>query len=84
MACQPFDYICRAQAGEFGTTATSLTGGGTGANAMASPWVVVIVGVVILAIVLDEAPKIGGWLLLLLVLGLLLLSNNAKQILNNP
>lgn len=37
-------------------------------------------GVVLLAMLLEYEPKWGGWLLLLVVLGLLLLNRNARAI----
>jgi hypothetical protein len=66
MACAPYDYVCRAQAGElFGPT-------GTSENQPASPWWWIVIGVAMLAIIIDVQPKLGGWLLLLIVIGLAL------------
>src|SRR5262245_43550128 len=45
-------------------------GGTTSANSAASQWWKIIVGVFLLAIIIDLQPKVGGWLLLLIMIGL--------------
>jgi hypothetical protein len=66
MACAPYDYVCRIHAGELsGPT-------GTNENQLASPWWWIVIGVAMLAIIIDVQPKLGGWLLLLIVIGLAL------------
>lgn len=84
MACQPNDYICRAQSGEFGTSIgiPSLvngqvvwSGGGTSTTsggATATRWWYVAAGIVLIGALIQYAPKLGGWMLLLIVLGLAL------------
>lgn len=56
--------------------AAGLSGGANGSSTSlstpASTWWKVIFGVIILAVLIDLEPKLGGWLLLLIVLGLAL------------
>jgi hypothetical protein len=63
----PIDYVQLAEG--------RLGGSGAGtASQLASEWWKIVVGVIVIAVLIDVEPRLGGWLLLLIVLGLSLSS----------
>jgi hypothetical protein len=66
MPCLPNDYAC--------IIAERIGTGTNTADAPASNWWKIAIGVAVLAVLYDVQPKLGGWLLLLIVLGLALSS----------
>lgn len=76
MACLPNDYACRVKEAAAGLGIGQTSGD---ANATASEMWKIAVGVAVLAILIDVAPRLGGWLLLLIVIGLAL-SPRARSI----
>lgn len=73
--CHPTDYACRiANSGVTSGVSgiiQSVTGMGP-SDAVASEWWKIVAGVVIMAVLVDYSPRIGGWILLLVVIGLAL------------
>lgn len=75
--CHPTDYVCR-----IAQTAGGVLQGATGlrpSDQAASEWWKIIIGVIVLAILVDYSPRLGGWMLLLIVAGLAL-SPRARSI----
>lgn len=44
-----------------------------------SPWVWVAAGIVLVVVVFEQSPRLGGWLLLALVIGFLLMNRQLLE-----